>query len=283
MKILQNKNSDICGTKMFIESESLREQVLLRLETLGFNVDRVRKGDQFIYISDKLQIYSDDNYTTFLTTFCEEVDYNSILEYTKIIVESEYVTIRRVQNNLSTPKYQIVALKDFTIYGINVKAGEVGGYITGFSIIRGKSWICDGQFVFNSVLRNSCLSCGNISQSSIEESYIGGQSIIDSVIVTRSTIMYSSINKGIIRFCDIEGISISNLSIKNLPKVTCDNTIIFKNFWSSGRYFLYYIPTKTWQVGCFTGTSEELLEKAKKDGEYKYKMYKKYVDFVKTI
>ena len=34
--------------------------------------------------------------------------------------------------------------------------------------------------------------------------------------------------------------------------------IVFKNNWSSGRYFTYTRSNKMWKVGCFYGTGEEL-------------------------
>lgn len=59
--------------------------------------------------------------------------------------------------------------------------------------------------------------------------------------------------------------------------------IVFKNNWSSGRYFMYIKPTKLWIVGCFTGTSDELVEKAYKDGENIGKHYEAYVKLVEQL
>ena len=58
--------------------------------------------------------------------------------------------------------------------------------------------------------------------------------------------------------------------------------IVFKNFWSSGRFFTYFRSNGMWQVGCLWGTSEELLEAAKEDGEVVYRGYKRAVDYVKS-
>ena len=43
--------------------------------------------------------------------------------------------------------------------------------------------------------------------------------------------------------------------------------ILFKNFWSSGRYFTYTFSNRMWKVGCFYGTGEELIKKAYADSE----------------
>ncbi len=41
--------------------------------------------------------------------------------------------------------------------------------------------------------------------------------------------------------------------------------IVFKNWWSSGRYFTWTRSNNMWKVGCFYGTGEELIAKAYKD------------------
>lgn len=51
----------------------------------------------------------------------------------------------------------------------------------------------------------------------------------------------------------------------------CDNAdyIVFKNFWSSGRYFTWTRSNNKWCVGCFYGTGVELIKKAYADSEKK--------------
>lgn len=59
--------------------------------------------------------------------------------------------------------------------------------------------------------------------------------------------------------------------------------IVFKNNWSSGRYFTYTKSNKMWRVGCFYGTGKELIGKAYKDGENIGKHYEAYVKFVEQL
>lgn len=59
--------------------------------------------------------------------------------------------------------------------------------------------------------------------------------------------------------------------------------IVFKNNWSSGRYFTYTRSNKMWSVGCFYGTGEELIKKAYQDSEDSGKHYEAYVNLVKTL
>ena len=56
--------------------------------------------------------------------------------------------------------------------------------------------------------------------------------------------------------------------------------IVFKNWWSSGRYFTWTRSNNMWKVGCFYGTGEELIAKASKDSELSGIEYKRVVDYV---
>nr|DAK18943.1 MAG TPA: Putative transferase, nesg, ydcK, Structural Genomics.38A [Caudoviricetes sp.] len=59
--------------------------------------------------------------------------------------------------------------------------------------------------------------------------------------------------------------------------------IVFKNHWSSGRYFTYTKSNKMWRVGCFYGTGQELINKAYQDSEISGKHYEAYVEFVEKL
>ncbi|MCI6871592.1 hypothetical protein [Streptococcus hyointestinalis] len=62
-----------------------------------------------------------------------------------------------------------------------------------------------------------------------------------------------------------------------------EDYIVFKNNWSSGRYFTYTKSNKMWKVGCFYGTGEELIEKAYADSELSGKCYEAYVKLVEQL
>ena len=59
--------------------------------------------------------------------------------------------------------------------------------------------------------------------------------------------------------------------------------IVFKNWWSSGRYFTWTKSNDMWKVGCFYGTGEELIEKAYKDSELSGREYERVVKYVESI
>ena len=58
---------------------------------------------------------------------------------------------------------------------------------------------------------------------------------------------------------------------------------VFKNGWSSGRWFTYTRSNRMWRVGCFRGTGEELIAKAYKDSELSGKCYEAIVRAAETI
>ena len=59
--------------------------------------------------------------------------------------------------------------------------------------------------------------------------------------------------------------------------------IVFKNWWSSGRYFTWTRSNNMWKVGCFYGTGEQLIEKAYKDSEKSGREYEKIVRYSETV
>lgn len=214
---------------------------------------------------------------------------------------------------------RLIAVEDFTIDSdretIQVCKGTVGGIVSQSTII-GKSWITLNSVVKRSNIKDSCITGAScVEDCVLNDSCIVGSfcytSTLDHVSITSSsTIKESFITNGKVNRSDIHNCTISNIDtnksvlsrsyLLNSRIYDCDlfevsiikspgiiitkfNTIIFKNFWGSGRYFLYHIPTKLWFVGCFTGNSDLLLAKAKKDNIGKYNYYKKYVNFVEAI
>ena len=59
--------------------------------------------------------------------------------------------------------------------------------------------------------------------------------------------------------------------------------IVFKNWWSSGRYFTWTRSNNMWSVGCFYGTGDELVKKAYADSELSGREYERIVKYVESI
>ena len=62
-----------------------------------------------------------------------------------------------------------------------------------------------------------------------------------------------------------------------------EDFIVFKNWWSSGRYFTWTRSNNKWSVGCFYGSGEELIAKAYKDSEKSGREYARVVNYVEFI
>ena len=59
--------------------------------------------------------------------------------------------------------------------------------------------------------------------------------------------------------------------------------IVFKNCWSSMRWFTYTRSNRKWKVGCFLGTGDELIKKAYADSKKSGKCYEAIVKTVEAI
>lgn len=59
--------------------------------------------------------------------------------------------------------------------------------------------------------------------------------------------------------------------------------IVFKNWWSSGRYFTWTRSNNMYNVGCFYGSGEELIKKAYSDFKESGDNYKAIVDYVNNV
>lgn len=123
----------------------------------------------------------------------------------------------------------------------------------------------------NAKIYGTAYICGN--------AYIAG----DAKIYEYSIISENSIVDG---YAEIYG----NAEITGEAKIVGDarvyqNTdyIVFKNFWSSGRYFTWTRSNNLWKVGCFLGTGKELIKRAYSNSETSGKEYERVVKYVESI
>ena len=64
---------------------------------------------------------------------------------------------------------------------------------------------------------------------------------------------------------------------------TAWSVLVFKNWWSSGRYFTWTRSNNMWKVGCFFGTGKELIKKAYEDSDKSGREYERVVKYVESI
>ena len=128
------------------------------------------------------------------------------------------------------------------------------------AMIYGKSYVYDNAYVSGNVkVCGYAYVCGNVK-------------LCDKTKVYDNAYVY-----GNVKVC-------GDTTIRGFAKVSSHSDyIVFKNWWSSGRYFTWTRSDNMWSAGCFYGTGKELIEKAYKDSELSGREYKRIVDYVESI
>ena len=184
--------------------------------------------------------------------------------------------------------YRIEALKDFA----NVKNGDKGGFVESEANLSQfeNCWIYDNAKVYdnarvcgdakvyensyicdNAIIRGNAKVYDNVKvygNAKIDGNVIvyGYAKIFGNAIICGSAIIYGFVN------------------IKGDAKVLSESDyIVFKNWWSSGRYFTWTRSNNMWSVGCFYGTGKELIKKAYNDSELSGREYERVVNYVESI
>ena len=142
--------------------------------------------------------------------------------------------------------YQIEALKDFG----DVKAGDLGGYIESEENLSqyDNAWVYgDAQVLGNAQVFDNARVYGNAC-------------VFDNARVYGNACVFG------------------DAQIKSAR-----DYIVFKNWWSSGRYFTWTRSNNMWKVGCFYGTGEELIKKAYNDSKESGREYERVVRYVEEI
>lgn len=202
--------------------------------------------------------------------------------------------------------YRIEALIDFS----DVKAGDKGGYVQSEGNLsqNGWCWIYDDAKIFgNAKVFGNAMVLGNAKV--FENAKVFGDAMVydNALIFDNANIHgYAKIhgNAEIYDNANIYGHSfvLGNAEILENAEVydnawiegsayVCGNAIVtsdrdfivFKNWWSSGRYFTWTRSNNKWKVGCFYGTGEQLIKKAYADSEESGREYERVVRYVESI
>ena len=156
--------------------------------------------------------------------------------------------------------HRIRALRDIPKFGL--KAGDLGGWIESESNLSqdGDAWVSGDAKVSG----NAWVS-GNARVSG--DAWVFGDAKVFG---------YAEVSDNAWVF--------GNAWVSGNARVFGDaDYMTFKNSWSSGRWFTYTRSNKMWAVGCFCGTSEELIKKAYADSELSGKCYEAIVRAVEAI
>lgn len=173
-----------------------------------------------------------------------------------------------------TVLHRIRAVRDFTLVdGTEVHKGDLGGWVESDNLSQdGEAWVSGETLV-----------CGKARVSgkalvSGKACVYGSARIYDEARVSGEACVYGSA-----RVCG-EALVSGESWISGEARV-CGKAEVFgirdyavyKNTWSSGRWFTYTRSDKMWTVGCFRGTGDELIAKAYKDSELSGRCYEAIV------
>ena len=205
--------------------------------------------------------------------------------------------------------YRIKALRDFN----DVKKGDIGGYVESENnlsqhddcwiydnakvydnaFVMGKAKVCDDARVYdNARVRNNAQVCDNAQIYGYAKVCDNAQIYDNAVVVDNAKVCNNAEIGGKAR---IEGNAViqgnaevsGNARIWGNAEVSGDaiissdkDYIVFKNWWSSGRYFTWTRSNNMWKVGCFYGSGEKLIAKAYKDSEESGREYERIVKYI---
>ena len=184
--------------------------------------------------------------------------------------------------------YRVKALRDFN----DVKKGDIGGYVESEKNLSqlGDCWIYDNAIVSdNAQVCNNAIVCGNARIRGNAIVRDNARVLVNARVFGNAIIRDNAVVRGDARIrghavVQHDAVVRGNAQICGDAIISSDKDyIVFKNWWSSGRYFTWTRSNNMWKVGCFYGTGEELIVKAYKDSVEKGFEYKKIVDYVESI
>ena len=224
-------------------------------------------------------------------------------------MEKKYKLTEETINVDGRTLHRIEALKDFS----NVKKGDKGGFIENENNLTqyGKCWVYDNAEVSGyAMVHNNATVSGNakVSGNAIihedakvyGDAKVSGKAIVhdkaeiyDNAEVHGDAMVYE--NAKVYGDAKVSGNAIVYGDAEVCGKAeVCDNAeicgnaiiandsdyIVFKNWWSSGRYFTWTKSNNMWKVGCFYGSGKQLINKAYMDSELSGNEYERVVRYV---
>ena len=159
---------------------------------------------------------------------------------------------------------RIRALRDFG----DVKKEDIGGYVQSEENLShyGNCWVYnDARAYGDARVCDNAIVCDNARVYGDARVY-GGARVYGDAIVCDNAIVFGDAR--VFGDAEVEGAL---------------DYIVFKNWWSSGRFFTWTRSNNMWKVGCFYGTGEALIKKAYADSERSGREYERIVKYVEEI
>lgn len=171
---------------------------------------------------------------------------------------------------------------------LGIRKGDFGGFVEGYENLCNEAWVGGDAKVYGGAVVDSTASV-------YDDACVSDFAIItDAAYITNSAIVRGKVCVGgsakildsaVIKHKGLYPLFISGRSIISGDAVVESNYdyIVFKNWWSSGRYFTWTRSNDMWRVGCFYGTGKELIAKAYKDSNVSGREYERVVKYVEQI
>ena len=246
--------------KLTEETLKVYDKTLYRIEALK-DFNDVKKGDKGGFIENEKNLSQRGD--------CW------IYDNAKVLGEAMVCCNAKVYGNAKICDYA-VAYDNARVYGNTQVCDEAKVYynakVYGNARIYGKARVLDNARVYgNTNVYHNAEVCGNTR--------IYGNAIVrGDAVVCGDAVVYD--NAAVYGNARIYG----NAEICGDAEIASNSDyIVFKNWWSSGRYFTWTKNNNMWKVGCFYGTGEELIEKAYKDSEMSGEEYERVVKYVDAI
>lgn len=184
--------------------------------------------------------------------------------------------------------HRIKALENF----FKVKSGDLGGWIEKEENLyqTGSAWLYNEAKAYgNAVVSNNAKAydnvviCGNALVCDSAKIYDNAFVRDNAVVCDLARVCGDADVRGSARVCGRTTVHGNAEVSGNAVILGNADYVVFKNFWSSGRYFTWTRSNNMWRVGCFYGTGEELIKKAYKDSEKSGREYERVVKYVESI
>ena len=144
--------------------------------------------------------------------------------------------------------------------------------VGGSSKIYGQARVSCNAMVFGNSVVSGCAGIHGYAE------VYGDASVCDCALVGGKARVCG--NASVSGYADVSGHAV----VCGDAVVSCNRDfIVFKNCWSSMRWFTYTRSNKMWKVGCFHGTGDELIKKAYADSETSGVCYEAVVRAMETI
>ena len=209
-------------------------------------------------------------------------------------MEKKYKLTDETINVNGKTLYRIKSLKDFG----NVKKGDKGGFVEKEENLSqsGDCWVYDNAKVYNNAkvfdyadIYGNAEVFGNAIVSGNARVYGNAKVYHYAMVYDNAEVCDNAIISGnaeVYHYAAVYGNArvFGNAEICGKAEIANDlDYIVFKNWWSSGRYFTWTRSNNMWKVGCFYGTSNELIEKAYRDSNESGKEYERVVKYVESM